>query len=123
MAGKDFGGQIRLRLSNGTSLSLRGTMTLKTTGRVVEAIRNQDGSIDRVSTLAPYGWEITCKDDGQDFEALLKADRFDATFIEDDNGKSHYYTRAFFVGDTSINRMNGEVSGLGGAAETYKSKG
>lgn len=123
MAGNNYGGQIRLRLSNGDTFSLRGTMTLMTSGRSVEALVNQDRSTDRVSTLTPYSFEFTCADVGQDFDALMKADRFDATFIEDDNSVSHYYTRCFFTGQPSINRMNGEVSGLTGAAETYTRKG
>ena len=123
MAGKDYGGQIRLRLSSGESLSLRGTMTLMTAGRSVEAVVNQDRSTDRVSTLTPYAFEMSFADTGEDMEALMKADRFDATFIEDDTGVSHYYTRAFFTGEPSINRMNGEVTGLAGAAEAYVSKG
>lgn len=123
MAGKDYGGQIRFRLSNGATFSLRGTMNLKTAGRSVEAVVNQDRSTDRVETLTPYAFEISFADKGENLEALMKADRFDATFIEDDTGVSHYYTRAFMTGEPSINRMNGEVTGLTGAAETYARKG
>lgn len=123
MAGKDYGGQIRFRLSNGENFSLRGTMNIKTAGRTVEAVVNQDRSTDRVETLAAFAFEVSFADRGQDLEALMKADRFDATFIEDDNGVSHYFTRSFLVGDPSINRMNGEVTGVSGAAETYIRKG
>jgi len=123
MAGKDFGGTVRLRLSSGETFSLRGTMTLKTSGRSVEAVMNQDGTIDRVATRMPYAFEMSFADAGQNMEAMMKADRFDATFIEEDNGKSHYYTNAFFTGEPSINRINGEVTGLSGAAEKYVAKG
>ena len=123
MAGKDFGGLIRLRLSSSETFSLRGTMNVRTSGRSVEAIVNQDRSTDRVSTLTPYSFEMSFADAGQNMDALMKADRFDATFIEDDTGVSHYYTRCFFTGEPSINRMNGEVTGVSGAAETYVRKG
>jgi len=123
MAGKDYGGQIRLRLSSGETFSLRGTMNLKTAGRSVEAVVNQDRSTDRVATLTPYAFEISFKDDGKSFDALMKADRFDATFIEDNNGVSHYYTSSFFTGEPSSNRINGEVTGVAGAAESYVRKG
>lgn len=123
MAGKDYGGLIRFRLSNGTTLSLRGTMNLKTAGRSVEAVVNQDRSTDRIETLTPYGFELSFADRGEDLEALMKSDRFDATSIEDDTGVSHYFTRAFFVGDPTTNRMNGEVTGVSGAAEDYNRKG
>ncbi len=123
MAGNDYGGQIRFRTSSGLTFSLRGTMNLKTSGVSVEAVVNQDRSTDRVSTLTPYGWEMSCADGGQDMEALMQADRFDATFIEDKTGVSHYFTRSFFTGDPSTNRMNGEISGLSGAAESYARKG
>ncbi|WP_052161065.1 phage tail tube protein [Hoeflea sp. BAL378] len=123
MAGKDYGGLIRFRLSSGATFSLRGTINLKTAGRSIEAIVNQDRSTDRVETLTPYAFEISFADRGDDLEALMKADRFDATFIEDDTGVSHYYTRSFFVGEPSSNRMNGEVTGVSGAAEAYVRKG
>jgi hypothetical protein len=123
MAGKDYGGQIRFRLSNGETFSLRGTMNVKSAGRSVEAVVNQDRSTDRVETLTPYGFEISFADRGQDLEALMKSDRFDATSIEDDTGVSHYFTRCFFVGEPTSNRMNGEVTGVAGAAEKYVRKG
>lgn len=123
MAGKDFGGQIRLRLSNGETFSLRGTMNLKTAGRSVEAVVNQDRSTDRVMTLTAYAFEMSFADKGQDLDTLMKADRFDATFIEDETGVSHYYSRCFFTGEPSSNRINGEVTGVSGAAETYVRKG
>jgi hypothetical protein len=123
MAGKDYGGQIRFRLSNGETFSLRGTMNVKSAGRSVEAVVNQDRSTDRVETLTPYGFEISFADRGQDLEALMKSERFDATSIEDDTGVSHYFTRCFFVGEPTSNRMNGEVSGVSGAAEKYVRKG
>lgn len=119
MSNNDYGGLIRLRLSTGQEFALRGTATLRTAGRSAEAIVNQNRSTDRVSTLTPFAFDITFADRGLDYEALMKADRFDVTWIEEDNGVTHYYTSAFMTGEPSINRMNGEVSGLSGAAENY----
>lgn len=119
MAGKDYGGKMSFTLNDGTIFRKRGTFRVMTAGRENEAVTNQDGSNDRVMTLTAYGFEVTFADDGQDMEALLKAPRFDARFVEDDTGVTHVYTSAFFVGTPTTDRVNGEVTGLSGAADEY----
>lgn len=123
MSSRDYGGQIECRFSDGTALSLRGTVNLMTAGRSNEAIVNQDASVDRVMTLQARRFEISFADRGEDWRRLMKDDRFDVTFIERDTGVTHYYTRAFMTGEPAINRINGEVTGLTGAAEVYDRKG
>lgn len=122
MGAKDYGGQIECRFSDGTTLSLRGTLNLMTAGRSNEALVNQDASVDRVSTLQAPRFEMSFADRGADWQRLMK-ERFDVTFIERDNGVTHYFTRSFMTGEPTINRINGEVTGLTGAAEVYARKG
>lgn len=122
MGANDYGGDIKCRFSDGTVLSLRGTLNLMTAGRSNEAIVNQDGSVDRVATPQAARFEMSFADRGENWRRLMK-ERFDATFIEPDNGVTHFFTRSFMTGEPKINRINGEVTGLTGAAEVYDRKG
>lgn len=123
MSKNKYGGIIECRLSTGVLLSIRGTVSLMTSGRSNEAMTNQDGSTDRVMTPTARRAEIVFADRGEDYDALMKADNFDATFIERDNGVTHYYTSCFVTGEPSINRLNGEVTGLTLVADAYNRKG
>lgn len=120
MGKKDFGGVIRMRLSTGEQISLRGTLNMNTAGVSSEATTNQDGSVDRVMTPVPRRAEFNFADRGLDHDKLMKSDRFNVTFIEDQTGVTHYFTRAFLVGDPAKNRINGEVTGVSIAAEGYR---
>jgi hypothetical protein len=117
--GQNFGGRISLRLSTGEMFPLRGTLNLNTAGQSNEAVTNQDGSVDRVGTPQPRRAEISFADKGIDYDALMKADRFNVTVIEDFTGVTHYFTDSFVVGDPQQNRANGEVTGLSISAEKY----
>ncbi|MBB3315117.1 hypothetical protein FHT77_000959 [Rhizobium sp. BK181] len=117
--GQNFGGRISLRLSTGEMFPLRGTLNLNTAGQSNEAVTNQDGSVDRVGTVQPRSAEISFADKGIDYDALMKADRFNVTVIEDFTGVTHYFTDAFVVGNPQQNRVNGEVTGLSISAEKY----
>lgn len=119
MGNKDFGGRITTRLSSGEALSLRGTLNLNPSGQSNEAVTNQDGSVDRVASVQARRAEINFADRGLNYDALMKSDRFNITFIEDFTGVTHYYTGAFLVGDPQINRANGEVTGISIASEGY----
>lgn len=88
-------------------------------GQSNEAVTNQDGSVDRVVTVQARRAELNFADKGIDYDALMKAGRFNVTFDEEFTRVTHYFTDAFVVGDPQINRMNGEVSGLSISAEKY----
>lgn len=121
MAGNDFGGRMTVRLSSGPLLSLRGTFTVLSAGQSNESITNQDGSIDRVGTPTAPRAEVTFKDAGDiDFDALMRAPRQNVTIHEENNSVAHHYFNAFFSGEPSINRINGEVSGLQIVGDKYQ---
>ena len=117
--GKEFGGKITVRTSSGEMFSLRGTMNFDTASQSNEAITNQDGSVDRVATPQARTAEFNFADRGINYDALMKAPRFNVTFDEEFTGATHLFTSAFIVGKPSINGVNGEVSGLSIAAESY----
>ncbi|WP_313194604.1 phage tail tube protein [Shinella zoogloeoides] len=120
MGKKDFGGVIRMRLSTGDLIPLRGTLNMSTAGVSTEAVTNQDGSVDRTMTPTPRRAEITFADRGLDHDQIMKSDRFNVTFIEENTGVTHYFTRAFLVGEPMKNRITGEVTGISIAAEAYR---
>jgi len=117
--GKDFGGRIQMRLSTGELISMRGTFNITPSRMSTEAVTNQDGSVDRTGTPKAAGFEFNSRDEGIDFDALMRSPRFNVTFEEEFTNVSHYFTDAFMVGDPSINRISGEVTGLSGASEKY----
>lgn len=123
MSKQDFGGKISLRLSDGDRLSLRSTLTIDTSSVSIEAITNQDGSGDRVATVKMPTAEITFADRGLDYDALLKAPRQNFTFEEEFTDVTFYFTNGFLTGSPSINRINGEVTGIGITAEKIRRRG
>ncbi|AYM13067.1 hypothetical protein G6L58_17280 [Agrobacterium tumefaciens] len=121
MAGNDFGGRMTVRLANGALLALRGNFTVLSAGQSNEAVTNQDGSTDRVGTPTAPRAEVTFKDASDvDFNALMTAARQNFTIQEEFTGVTHHYFNAFFSGEPSSNRLNGELSGLQIVAEAYR---
>lgn len=120
MAGKDFGGRMSVRLSTGALISLRGTFELMPARQSNESITNQDGSTDRVGTPTSPRANVTFKDGAVDLDAIMLAARQNVTITEEFTGTAHYFLNAFFTGEPSVNRMNGEVSGLQIVGEDYR---
>jgi len=123
MSNQDFGGHIYLRLSSGDRISLRGTLTIDPTTVSIEPITNQDGSLDRVSTVKSPTAEFNFADRGVDYDALLKAPRQNFTFEEEFGDRTFFFNQGFFTGSPGMNRLNGEVTGLGISAEKIKRRG
>lgn len=119
MSGKDFGGRITMRLSTGQTFSLRGNCQHMPARNSVEPITNQDASLDRIATPRSPSFEISFADKGVPLDVLMEADRFNVTFDEEFTGITHLYTGGFMTGEPTVNRLNGEVTGLGGSAESY----
>lgn len=122
MAGKDFGGTMKVRTSNGRQLSIRGTFTIQPGRTSTEAATNQDGSVDRILTPKAATATFTLVDKDGSFAAITLDDRADVTIVED-RGVAHLFTQAFWTGDPDINRLNGEVTGLGLASDQYRRLG
>jgi hypothetical protein len=123
MSKKDFGGKITLKTSEGTRISLRGTLTIDSSSISIEGITNQDGSLDRVGTVKSPTAEISFADRGYDYDKLLKAPRQNFTFEEEFTDVTFFFTDGFFTGSPNANRMNGEVGGIGITAETIRRRG
>lgn len=120
MAGKDFGGRMTVRLATGALISLRGTFEVMPARQSNESITNQDGSTDRVGTPTSPRANVTFKDGDIDLDAIMRAARQNMTITEEFTGTAHYFLNAFFTGEPSVNRMNGEVTGLVIVGEDYR---
>jgi hypothetical protein len=123
MAGRDFGGEMRLRLADGSVKTMRGTFTSGPAGLATESVTNQDGSVSRTGTPRPRTAEISLEDDGTDLNALLRAPRQDIYIAEEFTGVSHIYIGAMITGDPRVNRANGEVTGIQIEANGYERRG
>lgn len=120
MASADFGGIMKFRDSSGRTHSLRGTFNINPGRNSSEAVVNQDGSADQIMTPQAPGAEIAFADKGVDFAGLIGSGRADVTIIEEQTGVIHLFTQAFYTGQVAINRVNGEVSGIGLTAASYR---
>lgn len=123
MAGNDFGGRMKFRDSGGRNVSLRGTFTINPANSTVEGMTNQDGSPDRVVTPSAPHADIVFADKNVDLASLMGDERRDVTIVEEFTGALHLFTQAFYTGDPQTNRMNGEVTGVGIMAESYRKQG
>lgn len=121
--GRDFGGEMRMRLANGSNLTMRAGFTLGSSGQSVEAVTNQDGSVSRTATLRPRTAEVTLEDSGVDVHVLMRAPRQDVYITEDFTGIGHVFTNAFFAGDAAIDRATGEWTGLTITGDGYQRLG
>lgn len=123
MAGRDFGGKIRVTGSTGYILSLRGTINVLGSHQSNDAVTNQDGRADRIVTPDAPAAELVFADDGLDFDVFLNADRHNITIVEEKTGVTHLFTSAFWTGKPSSNRINGELSQLGIRSDSYRRLG
>lgn len=120
MASRDFGGVMKVRSSTGRQLSFRGAFSIQPARNSVEAVTNQDGSVDRVITPKAATWSGTFVDEDGGLAEINLSDRDDVTIVEEKTGVTHLFTQQFYTGEPDINRLNGEVTGLGGATEQYR---
>ena len=123
MAGKDYGGKRTLALSSGERFSLRGHAKHMPAGVAATAVTNQDGSVDRTVEIKEKTADFSFADRGLDAEKMMNSPRFDLTFVEEFTGVTHLYSQAFFVGEPTVDRGTGEITGMTIAAEQYLRKG
>ncbi len=111
----------------GVAYSARGVITLNPSNMNVSAGVNQDGSLYR--TVAPKARtaEITfdrfVDTDGLPMkwaENIMEQTNLGITFVEQDGGLTHILSGGFFTGEPTLDTSTGEVSGLGLAADSYK---
>ncbi|WFS07779.1 phage tail tube protein [Methylobacterium sp. 391_Methyba4] len=117
------GGRYSVRI-NGQRFSGRGKATIDPAEATPKADPNRDGTAYR--TVEPQLPMIALSfDRGSKSQAItwtanmLLAD-VDVTFIEDDAGRTHYFTAGSWVGKPSIDTDTGEVTGMSVASDQYR---
>lgn len=111
----------------GVAYSARGVITLNPSNINVSPGANQDGSVYRTVAPKVRTAEITfdrfVDNDGVPLkwaENIMEQVNLGITFVEQDGGLTHILTGGFFTGEPTMDTSTGEISGLGLAAEAYK---
>jgi hypothetical protein len=111
----------------GVAYSARGVITLNPSNINVTAGANQDGSVYRTVAPKVRTAEITfdrfVDNDGVPLkwaENIMEQVNLGITFVEQDGGLTHILSGGFFTGEPTMDTSTGEVSGLGLAADSYK---
>lgn len=124
--GRTSGGRVSTVI-NGVNYHARGVITLNPSNISVASGVNQDGKLYR--TVAPKArtaeltFDRLVDIDGVPLkwaENIMSEDDLPITFVEDDVGVTHLLSGGFFTGDPQTDMSTGEVSGLGLAAQNYK---
>lgn len=116
----DFGGEMRFSM-NGTPVVVRGNVSLMPSSVEVEGIINQDNSVSRAFKPVAFEGEVSFEDAaGLDWDAIMKQSAQRMSIIEDQVGTVHVFSGAVFTGRPSVNRLNGEVTGLKILAQQYR---
>lgn len=111
----------------GRNYHARGVITLNPSNINVSAGANQDGTVFRTVAPKPRTVEMTfdrfIDNEGQPLkwaENIMELDNLGITFVETDGKVTHVLSGGFFTGEPQHDTSTGEISGLGLAAETYK---
>jgi hypothetical protein len=121
------GGRVSVTIS-GTNYSARATIKLDPSNISVTSGVNQDGSLYRnvapKARTAEISFDRSLQDvNGQPLkwaENLMLQVNLQATFVEQDTNIIHILSGGFFTGSPTEDTSTGEISGLGFAAESYK---
>ena len=116
-----FGGELRFTLSTGRAIVVRGEIEVMPSGRRNEGVVNQNGSVSQVATLVARRFRMKFEDAADlDWDEIMCESDLNATIVEDHAGTVHTLTSGFFEGEPTINRNNGEVSGLEFVTNAYR---
>lgn len=110
---RDFGGEIRINLSTGVSLTLRGTLTETLSGASRTVNRNSDGSISGQVALKPWKFDLSLEyNEGIDYDGLALLKDFSLEVVKITQGEIVNLSACMMSGEPSFDAMTGEISGL-----------
>jgi len=114
------GGRFTLDI-NGRTVSGRGAAKIKPARAVPTNGVNMDGT--GYSTVEPKLASLELTFDrgvGLRWDETMLLERINVTFVEDDAGVTHLYTRGRWAGEPEIDSQTGEVSGLTIETDSYQ---
>lgn len=115
-----FGGRISIEI-DGIRYSARGDITIEPTNLEVAAESNHDGSIFYTSKPKPFRAAMSFSQPcGLRWNDAVRRCSMNVTITEDDNGRTHLFGNARWVGMPSYNISTGEVTGLTIAGPNYQ---
>lgn len=120
----DFGGIMRFTFG-GSPLVMRGKFSTQPASQKADEVTNRDGSTSRTMTPKGFGAEVTFEDSNsgvataQNWDGILLGGPYNMTVVEENTNIVHTWTSASFTGDVSVDRENGEVTGLKIHGSTY----
>lgn len=106
-----FGGRISVKAGTDRYPPADVSVTIEPTNIKTEATANGDGSPCYTATPKLYGATLKFRDRSNIVWNDVMRKTLDITISEDDNSVTHVFTSARIVGEPSIDRSNGEVSG------------
>lgn len=119
-----FGGIIKMRLSNGVNLTVRGSVTHNPDSFTDEKIVNHDNSFDvsRKPEAFEASMSLANRDSAGnpiDIAAIKDLGPADITFLHDTERVDRVYSGAQIIGRASVDDMTGEITGLTLVAQGY----
>ncbi len=110
-------GLIKLRLANGTEMTVRGDVTENPANISIEPVVNQDGSVDGIVTPTGYGgkFTLTARDASGapvDANALLRLGVTSLTLISESEKTLRSYSGVLIHGAPEVDLMNGGLTGF-----------
>lgn len=115
-----FGGRISIEVA-GIRYGARGDITIEPTNAEVAADANHDGSAFFTVRPKLYGAAMSFSNPcGLKWSNEMARCKANVTIVEEENGRTHLFTGARFVGRPSVNLSTGEVSGLSIASDKYQ---
>lgn len=108
-----FGGRIALTIAGVKYVPTEAEIMIIPVNMEVDAEPNQDGSLSFKVKPMPYEADVTFRYDSSIvWQTSMMLSSVDATIVEEDNGRTHLFTSARFVGRPEINLTNGEIKGI-----------
>ena len=119
-----FGGIIKMRLSNGVNLTVRGSVTHNPDSFTDEKIVNHDNSFDvsRKPEAFEASMSLSNRDSAGnpiDIAVIKDLGPADITFLHDTERVDRVYSGAQIIGRASVDDMTGEITGLTLVAQGY----
>lgn len=110
-------GLLKIRLTDGRNIKVRGTATEISSPVSAEAIVNHDGSLDRSFTARAYELSISfaARDESNNLvnvDELIRAAPASISVISAAERAIRTYSRAVFIGEASTDLITGEVTGM-----------
>lgn len=107
-----FGGRVTFEFADTRIPPCDADIKLDPTNMEYESKTNQDGSPAYIGKPKQFGADISLRHHkGVDWNKLIRKEG-NCTIAEEENGRTHLFTKCRLVGKAEVNVTSGEVTGL-----------